>query len=86
MAKPLILILHPFLPDGILSGWVTEFSDCEFVGMFPSGMNGAAGEIFNRGLQMLSDVAPLSYCFFEIKHGPPFTWHGTAQGPPSEPV
>src|SRR5439155_26482247 len=31
MAKPLILILHPFLPDGILSGWATEFGDCEFV-------------------------------------------------------
>lgn len=31
MAKPLILILHPFLPDGILSRWTAEFPGCEFV-------------------------------------------------------
>lgn len=29
--KPIILILHPFLPDGMLSRWQAEFSQCEFV-------------------------------------------------------
>ena len=31
MTKPLVLILHPFLPDGILLRWALEFPQCEFV-------------------------------------------------------
>jgi phosphoglycerate dehydrogenase-like enzyme len=29
--RPVILILHSFLPDGVVARWQAEFSECEFV-------------------------------------------------------
>ncbi len=44
MTKPLILILHPFLPEGTLPRWSSEFSTCEF-------LDGRSPEGLERGLK-----------------------------------
>src|SRR2546430_16664602 len=66
MAKSLILILHPFLPDGVLSGWATEFSDCEFV----DGRPPPALERHLKDMVMAYGVPPLD----RIKDAPSLRW------------